>query len=286
MAWALEAMGYRFTGSSGEAIARTTNKALSKTMMMSAGIPTPDWWFFRHPDEVDNTLDESHFPLIVKPVAEDASSGVTESSVVHSNSDLRERVAYVNECYRQAALAEKFILGREFNIALWGDPPEVLPIAEIEFCAFDDPHAQIVSFAAKWEQDAFAYHHTPAICPASLDPNLSDRITCLALQAWDIFNCQGYARVDLRVDQDQIPYILEVNCNPDISPEAGFYNAAQVAGFNYEDMVKHIIEGVSENRNVYNHLSQSIRWPIDHEDHSQHAYLQPGRTGLRARPLA
>jgi D-alanine-D-alanine ligase len=286
LAWALKATGYRFTGSGGEAIARTTNKDLAKSLLAAAGLPTPPWWLFRYADEVDHCVDNLPYLLIIKPIAEDASSGITQNSIVHTQEELKECVAYVHKCYRQAALVEKFIVGREFNIALLGDPPEVLPLAEIEFSAFDDPFSRIVSFAAKWQQDTFEYHHTPAICPAPLETILQDRLTSLALQAWDIFNCQGYARVDMRVDQDQMPHILEVNCNPDISPEAGFYNTARVAGYSFVDMVKHIIVGANEKRNVYNHVIQSSRWPCDHEDHNQHAYLQPKRTGLRAGPVA
>ncbi|MBM3146219.1 MAG: hypothetical protein FJ010_14840 [Chloroflexi bacterium] len=282
VAWALEAMGYRFTGCGGEALARSTNKAYAKSLLAAAGAPTPPWWLFRRPDDVDRLLlDEIQFPLIVKPVAEDASSGITENAIVHTISDLQERVAYVVDCYRQSALAEKFIVGREFNIAIWGDPPEVLPLAEIDFGAFDNPYSQIVSFAAKWEQDAFEYHHTPAICPAPVEPGLGQQITNLALQAWEIFDCKGYARVDMRVCQEQVPYILEVNCNPDISPEAGFHNAARVAGYNYKNMIEKIIETVSIQSDVYDRLSQTIRWPFRPANYSQHARIQPVRTGVR-----
>ena len=287
IAWALEAMGYCFTGSGGEAIARTTNKALAKSLLAVAGLPTPAWWLFRNSDDVDTSLsDELQFPLIVKPIAEDASSGITENAIVNTLGELKERVAYVVDCYHQAALAEKFVTGREFNVAIWGDQPEVLPVAEIDFSSFDDPCSQIVSFAAKWEQDAFEYHHTPSVCPADVDSALSRQITTLALQAWEIFNCKGYARVDMRVCQDQKPYILEVNCNPDISPEAGFHNAARTAGYSFEEMIKQIVEGARIQPYVYNKFSQSIRWPFNLKDHSQYQYIQADRTGLRSRALA
>jgi D-alanine-D-alanine ligase len=106
-AWGLEAMGYRFTGSGGEAIARTTNKAYAKSIMTMNGIPTPPWWLFRDPDDAKSVqLDDFHFPLIIKPVAEDASTGVTEKAIAHATSELQERVAYVIDRYRQAALVE------------------------------------------------------------------------------------------------------------------------------------------------------------------------------------
>ena len=243
IAWALEAMGYRFTGSRGDAIARSLHKAHAKALLAAGGVDTPAWRTLCHPDEVD-VLDEEElfFPLIVKPVAEDASIGVGPEAVVHTAQALRERVAYIVKRYRQAALVEAFVAGREFNIALWGDPPQVLPLAEIDFSAFADPYARIVSFAAKWETDSFEYHHTPVLCPAAVDADLGARIAIAARRAWAAIGCRGYARVDMRVSDEGRPYVVEVNCNPDLSPDAGFYRAARSAGYDYEGMVVRILE--------------------------------------------
>lgn len=242
IAWALEAMGYCFTGSEGDAIARSAHKARTKELLAHAGVPTPPWWFLRHPDEVVAVRDRLAFPLIVKPVAEDASIGIGSGAVVDSVPALRDRVAYVVERYRQAALAEVFIAGREFNVSLWGDPPRVLPLAEIDFSAFEDPYARIVSFAAKWEEGSFEYHHTPVICPAPMGEVCAERIADVACRAWSVIGCRGYARVDIRLGEGDVPYVVEVNCNPDLSAEAGFHRATRVAGYSYQDMVVSIVE--------------------------------------------
>jgi D-alanine-D-alanine ligase len=105
------------------------------------------------------------FPLIVKPVAEDGSLGIGPEAVVHDLGALRERVGHTIECYRQAALVEEFITGREFNVSRWGDSPEVLPLAEIDCQGFSDPFQEIVSFAVKWDATSFAFQHTPVPCP-------------------------------------------------------------------------------------------------------------------------
>jgi D-alanine-D-alanine ligase len=217
-------------------------------------VNTPSWWLFRHPDEVYGLAGDLVFPLIVKPVAEDASIGVGPDAVVHTVRALCERVAYVVERYRQAALAEVFVVGREFNISLWGDPPRVMPLAEIDFAAFDDPYARIVSFAAKWEADSFEYHHTPVLCPASVDPSLGDHVSHVARRAWTTMGCQGYARVDMRLDQNGRLYVVEVNCNPDLSPDAGFYRAAETAGYSYEDMVVRIVEIARRQQDAYDRV--------------------------------
>jgi len=238
--WALDAMGYRYTGSGADALSHSTHKALAKTRLAQAGVPTPPWRVFRHPGEV--VEDGFRFPVIVKPVAEDASLGIGPEAVVHNRAGLETRVGYITERYRQMALVEQFIAGREFNVALWGDPPEVLPLAEVDFSAFPNPWERIVSFAAKWEEDSFDYNHTPVLCPAPVDPELGARIADTAQRAWAAMGCRGYARVDMRVDDEGTPYVVEVNCNPDLSPDAGFYRAARTAGYTYKDMVLRILE--------------------------------------------
>jgi D-alanine-D-alanine ligase len=238
IAWALEAMGYRFTGSRGDAVARSIHKAQAKEHLAKAGIPTPPWRIIRDPTE---GVGELSFPVIVKPVAEDASLGIGRDAIVHDSTALRSRVEHILECYRQAALAEEFIVGREFNVSVWGDPPEVLPLAEIDFSAFPDPFERIVSFAAKWQTESFEYNHTPVLCPAPLNGRQSSRIRELALAAWETIGCRGYARVDIRMDEQGVPFVIEVNCNPDLSPEAGFFRAAQAASYDYAAMVRKIV---------------------------------------------
>jgi len=239
IAWALEAMGYRLTGSHGPALARSIHKAHAKRLFERQGIATPPWRLYREVTEVEDVLG---FPVIVKPVAEDGSLGIGPEAVVHDCAALRERVERVITYYRQAALVERFVAGREFNVSLWGEPPEPLPLAEIDFHDFADPLEQIVSFAAKWDASSFEYHHTPVLCPADVSPPLAQRIREMALAAWQVIGCRGYARVDMRVNAEEQPYVIEVNCNPDLSPEAGFFQAVRSTGLSYEEMVWRIVE--------------------------------------------
>jgi len=285
IAWALEARGYCFTGASGNAIARSTHKAQTKRLLAEAGVATPHWWLFRHPDEVSALASELSFPVIVKPVAEDASIGVGPKAVVHTVPALCERVAYVAEQYRQAVLAEAFVVGREFNVALWGEPPQVLPLAEIDFSAFSDPYARIVSFAAKWEEESFEYHHTPALCPAAVDGRLGRRIVGAAQRAWTAIGCRGYARVDMRLSADGVPYVVEVNCNPDLSPEAGFYNAARTAGYSYAGMAAHILEIARNQSYAYDRVRLARGRTVYSGDNGRRWRLRLGRSGLRQRAL-
>ncbi len=284
IAWALEAMGYRFTGACGDAIAASIQKAHAKALLKASGIATPPWWVFRHPYDVDgNVVEELPFPLIVKPIAEDASLGIGPEAVVSTTRALRDRVTYIVEHYRQAAMAEAFVVGREFNVALWGEPPEILPLAEVDFSDFADPYSRIVSFAAKWDVNSFEYHHTPVRCPALVGSELSTRIAVTARQAWTNIGCRNYARVDMRVSAEGIPYVIEVNCNPDLSPGAGFYRAARSAGYDYRDMVVHILELALSQPEVYDRESLKRRWPVHSTSDGRHRHIQRNGNKLRRR---
>ncbi|MGQ9457613.1 MAG: D-alanine--D-alanine ligase family protein [Anaerolineae bacterium] len=284
IAWALEAMGYRFTGSDARALALSTHKALCKATLQEAGVATPPWWVFRAPEEVRSVREDLPFPLIVKPVAEDASLGIDERAVVHDRPALEQRVAYVVERYRQAALAEQFIAGREFNLSVWGDPPELLPLAEVDFHDFGDRFARLVSFEAKWDPTSFAYQHTPVQCPAEVSPRLATRLRETALAAWLAVGCRGYARVDIRVDEAEVPYVIEVNCNPDLSPDAGFFRAASAAGYDYVAMVLRIAQLAMGASDVYAYDSsgQRRRRRATAAHRTQGRGLHPDGIGLRA----
>jgi D-alanine-D-alanine ligase len=230
-------LGYRYTGSRPETMAICLDKAESKKLLVSRGVPTPAYQVC----EASNGEFSVPLPAIVKPVAEDASLGIDEGAVVTSLDELRARVAYVWETYREPALVEEFIDGREFNIALWGNgTPECLPLAEIDYSAFPDPLRRICSYAAKWEPERDEYHLTPVTCPADVGPPLAERIREAAIAAYEAGGCRGYARVDMRERGDQ-PYVLEINPNPDISPDSGFPRAALAAGYDYPQMVEKIL---------------------------------------------
>ena len=245
-AFVLKELGYRFTGAHGHTLALAVNKAQTKALLASGGVLTPPWRVFGHPDEVSHsTLGNLGFPLMVKPVAEDSSLAIDPEAVAIDLDSLRARVAYIVEQYHQHALVESFIDGREFNVAIWGDPPQVLPLAEVDLSAFRDPRERIVSFAAKWHETSFEYHHTPVTCPAIVSDSLAARIRATALRCWELTECCGYARVDMRVQDGEI-YVLEVNPNPSIAADAGFARAAKAAGFDYPQMILNILSFLGE----------------------------------------
>jgi len=232
-----EYLGFRYTGSDRETLAKCLHKARTKEILQAHGLPTAAFQIFT-PWTIRRYLD---FPLFVKPVSEDASIGVSLNSVVHDDRSLRRQVRYIWEMYRQPALVEEFLNGREFNVTVLGnDPPRVLPLSEINFRHIANPFARIVSFRAKWVTHSDEYLKTPPACPARVSETLRARIEQSALRAYQVMGLRDYGRVDIRV-KDGTPYVLEVNPNADLSADAGIARAARVAGMSYADLADEIV---------------------------------------------
>ena len=177
-----------------------------------------------------------HYPLIVKPAWEDASVGIDNESIVYNVDTLKKRVEFVFNSFKQPALVEEFITGRELNVAIFGDrEPRVLPISEIDFSAMPENLHPIVSYQAKWDPMHEAYHKTIPICPAILPDETRVEAESMALQCFRAVGCRDYARVDMRLSkEDNKLYVLEVNPNPDLQEGAGFMRSAKQAGISYK----------------------------------------------------
>lgn len=235
----LHRLGFRYTGAPSEALRQAGSKLLAKKVFESNGLATPRYQLVRRPGQKRFDVP---LPAIVKPATEGGSLGITHEAIVRDPQALAARVDYVIETYRQPALVEEYVVGRELNVAVWGNArPEVLPISEIDFQWTEDPLRKIVSFASKWEKDSIEYHQTPGICPAPLKASERKRVEAAALKAYRLLGVEGYARVDMRL-RDGMPFLLEVNANPDLAPEAGFFRSAAAAGHSYAAMIARILE--------------------------------------------
>jgi D-alanine-D-alanine ligase len=184
--------------------------------------------------------------FILKSVYEHASFQINDSAVIESTDE-----RYLADCVRQREaatnrqfFAEQFIDGREFNLSLWGNETKVLPPAEIDFSAFPVGKPHIVAHGAKWDASSFEYHHTPRRFhfPAA-DLPLLKRLSDLTRECAQLFNLQsGYARVDFRCDADCRPWILEINSNPCLSPDAGFAAALAEAGIGFDEAIQRLLD--------------------------------------------
>jgi len=226
----------QFTGASVTGLTSALDKGRAKAMLQAAGVPTARYQVFARSDEPIRIP----MPAFVKPLAEDASIGIDRHSVVHDEVSLRRRVEYILDTYREPALVEEFIDGREFNVGMWGNGRlYTLPVAELDYCDWSDPYQRFLHFDAKWNPEAIEFQTMYVRCPADIDEALAEKMRKVARQAYRVMGCRDYARVDIRL-RDGKPLVLEVNPNPCLAPDAGFTNAARVAGYDYPTTVSRI----------------------------------------------
>jgi D-alanine-D-alanine ligase len=241
----LDYLGIPYTGADTEAMFMTSNKLLAKQVCRAAGIATPPFFL------PDRTFGSSFVEgtYIIKSVWEHASSWLDENSIISARDMDSIHIAILAqqknlgmECF-----AEKFIEGREFNLSLLAGKtgPEVLPPAEIRFDDFPPGKARVVDYRSKWVEDSFEYHHTPRNFNFSQeDKPLLLHLMDLARQCWHAFDLRGYARVDFRVDSTGRPWVLEVNTNPCLSPDAGFCAALERSGMSFPHALERIIKDI------------------------------------------
>jgi D-alanine-D-alanine ligase len=245
VAGVFELMGIPFTGNASKTLAVCQDKHKAKAILRSCNLPTAPAQLMLSPDQPF----ELKFPVIVKPNNEDASLGIYPESVVSNEDDLRKQVQRVLDSYKQPALAEAFIDGREFNVSV-EENGEVrpLPVSEIDFTQMPAGLPKICGYEAKWFEDHPLYQKTPPVCPAAIDDELRDRLQATAAAAFRAMGCRDYARVDFRMDAKGRIYILEVNPNPDISLNAGYARALKAAGIGYAEFWKAMIENAQKRR--------------------------------------
>jgi D-alanine-D-alanine ligase len=242
-----ELLGVCYTGSPPLTLGLALSKIHVKELLLQHGINTPKFAVYRNMGEIVEDDFPLHFPVIVKPSMEDASIGIKPDSVVDSFAGLRKRVRSIFQQHDQAALVEEYIVGRELNVSMVGDRrPTVLPISEIDFSSLPPDFPRILTYDGKWLKGTAAYDGTKGVCPADLPSSVEVKLKDLALRAFRLLGCRDYARVDFRLTRSNVPYVLEVNPNPDISDEAGFARSAKASGRTYTQVVQKIVESALE----------------------------------------
>ncbi|UCC59531.1 MAG: ATP-grasp domain-containing protein [Dehalococcoidia bacterium] len=238
VAYILSDLNVPFTGCQGSTLSLALDKVKAKSLLQEAGIYTPRYQVLNNDTLPSFYL---HYPCIVKPCAEDASHGITKDSVVVDFSALKRQVSRITAAFNGKALVEEYIEGHEFNITVLGnEKPRILPITEIAY-SLPSRYPKILAFPAKWERDSVYYTYTQTVCPAEIDYKLQKHITDIAVKAFRLFDCTGYARIDFRVNGMKQPYVIEINPNPDISPGAGVAIQAEAGGMSYKQLVEKIV---------------------------------------------
>lgn len=230
-----EALGLPYTGCSAAAIYETSSKPLAKARLEAAMLPTPPAY---RPGR--GRFEPGRY--IVKSAVEHASLGLGDDAVVDVD---REEALLALLRARQArlggvAFAERYVEGREINVAILD--ALVLPPDELLFLDFPPEKPRIVGYAAKWDPTSIEYRgtHPRPLSPTEEAP-LIERLAGLARAAWSLFDLSGFARVDFRVDERGQPFILEINANPCIAPDAGFSRALERAGIGYDEAIRRLL---------------------------------------------
>ncbi len=239
--------GRACTGSDTPALLLAQNKWHTKAILKAGNIPIPQGTIVP-PGQPMDVRDLPEGKYFVKPVFSDASEGIDAQSVVDlPGPAMEEAIRRIHARQQQPALVEQFIPNRELNVSVLQDKDkiQVLPLAEIVFGDYYRDKPRIVDYAAKWHTETPAYTNTNRVIPAPLSQPVADRVRQTALAAWHALGCQDYVRVDFRLDDRERPFVLEVNTNPDISPEAGFAAALAAAGIHYVTFIETVVNNAS-----------------------------------------
>jgi D-alanine-D-alanine ligase len=249
----LDMLGLAYTGSDPVTLGICLDKRRTKEILAYHGVATPRFVTVTSVDQIPSRL---RYPQMVKPILEGSSKGVPDASLVHNRKALVRQVKKVLEQYRQPALIEDFLPGREFTVAVLGNGSgiRILPVVEINFDALPDGVNPIYSYEAKWVWDREEDPLQIFTCPAVLDSKLQADIEDLCRRAFTVLGCRDWCRIDVRLDSRGAPHIIELNPLPGILPRpeqnSCFPKAARAAGLSYDELILAVVDAAAERLNL------------------------------------
>ncbi len=237
----LELMQQPYTGCNPWGLLLSHDKPLCKKILMYHRILTPKFVVFACGRKIEPRR-RLKYPLLVKSPVEDASLGISQASIVHNDDKLEERVSFVHQHFQTDALVEEYIEGREFYVGVMGNTRlQAFPVWELMFSKMPDDVAKIATRRAKWDLAYQKKHGITTHGAKNLSASLQSRIARLCKRIYRILNMSGYARIDLRMTEDERLYVLEANPNPNLSRGEDFADSAQAAGIKYPELLDRII---------------------------------------------
>ena len=242
-------LGYFYTGCIPSSLGNCLNKARTKDILNSFGIRTPKYLTFKPKQKFTQKDIQLDYPIILKLLLEDASIGISEFSVVHNYTELKKQFIFLSKTYKQEIILEEYIIGRELNVAILGG--ESLPISEINFKGLPREFPKIVTYDGKWIENSLYYNFTNPVCPAKLSESVQNKIYKIAKDSFDALNCRDYARIDIRLNKKNIPYVIEVNPNPDLSTDSGFSRSAKTGGIDHTELLSTIANYALQRKILY-----------------------------------
>jgi len=241
----LDMLDIPYTGSDPQTLSICLDKARTKEILSYYKINNPKFTIANSVEEINT--DNMEYPFIVKPVFEGSSKGIYSSSFVNNKEELTKEVKRILSEYKQSALIEEFLNGREFTVAIIGNDgdAEALPVVEINFNEFPEDFVPIYSYEAKWILDTKENPLDVFSCPANVDSVLEAKIKNTALRAYKVLKCKDWSRIDVRLDKNGEPNIIEVNPLPGILPapedNSCYPKAARTAGLSYSEMINKVL---------------------------------------------
>jgi D-alanine-D-alanine ligase len=241
----LDLLGLAYTGGDAMALALALHKPRTKDVLIGRGVTTPPYRVIANAADLARVAAEAiDYPWFLKLANEDASVGITEANVVQDAAGLEARASALLKEFGEPLLLERYVPGREVNVTLLGSGAALtmLPLHEIDFAAMPAGRPHIVSYAAKWDEHHVDYAGTKPVPLRGADAGLAAAIEATARAAWDAIGLRDYGRVDLRIDAAGTPWVIDVNPNCDISPDAGVHRAAIAHGWDYPTLISRIAE--------------------------------------------
>ena len=242
-----EYFGIPYTGSDVLTLALALDKRRAKEVLAAHGVSTPAWLVAPEPPSRPALSSLGAGPWMVKPLHEGSSMGITERAFCRTTDEVAARVQAIVHEYGQAALVERFLTGREFTVGVLGngETARALPLVEIRFDALPAGAAPLYGFEAKWLWDTPEQPLAIFNCPADASPELAHRIEGAALAAYHALNCRDWARIDVRLDSEEVPYVLELNPLPGVLPDPDqnscLPKAARAAGLSYDELILEVL---------------------------------------------
>lgn len=237
----LELMKQRYTGCNARGLLLSHDKALSKKIMNYHRIPTPRFAVYRRGKKVRPTA-RMQYPILVKSATEDASFGISQNSIVHSDAALVERVEFVHGSIGTDALAEEFIEGRELYVGVIGNTRlQTFPVWEMLFTKMPDDVAHIATARVKWNTQYQKKHGIETAAAKGLSPEQIAKIESICKRVYRVLNMSGYGRIDLRMKPDGAVYVIEANANPNLEYGEDFAESADAFGVKFEQLLHRII---------------------------------------------
>lgn len=234
----LEAMNIPYTGTSALNLALSRDKIRAKKLFKFHDIPTPAFdYAYTINDSISPDL---RYPLLVKPADADHSFGISQSSVVKNKKELDEQLSYIIETLGHPALVEEYIDGEEYSVSILGsdyNDLKVLPLSRAKFPSGSKNKWKVLTESVKIKEDSLF-----TLTTKSLNPKLEALISEIAIDTYKIMKCRDYGRVELRVDRDGNPYVLELNTNPTLGKTSPVVRAAKLINLDHIDLLEEIIK--------------------------------------------